>query len=340
MRLRIPPSGWLPALLITSAATAAASVANARTAGTPPRPENVAPTAGAVGAPGPLRQEAATSAELIQPVSAAPAISTEGIAEARDRLTTLDTRSPAADVERWVIRLTSGEQAAETQAALERFSVYEPLIRQALHDASLPQDLAFLPLIESSYRTQPTSRAGAVGLWQFMGGTARGYGLEVSAWVDERRDPVRSTFAAVGYLRDLHREFGAWHLAAAAYNAGGGRVGRVLRRRGRGRDGAFWEVRHRLPGETRAYVPKLLAAARIGRSPERYGLRRGARPPLQFREVHVRGGTSLDALSQAYGIDPKTVRDLNPHLVQARTPPGRTWPVRLPASVALPRNHP
>lgn len=245
--------------------------------------------------------------------------------------------TPAGEVDRWVVRLATG-QRAEMQRYLERMARYEPLIRFALAERGLPGDLLYLALIESGFSPRAVSAAGAVGIWQFMPGTARDQGLEVSTYVDERRDPVRATYAAVRHLEWLHRQFGSWHLATAAYNAGDSRVGGVLQQltgsRG-GQETLYWMIRPHLPTETQDYVPKLLAASRIARSPEQYGFDRLApAAPLRFREVSVPGGVPLAAVAHAAGVAAEEVYELNPHLVQQITPPGRRWPVRIPVHPA------
>ncbi len=144
--------------------------------------------------------------------------------------------------------------------------------------------------------------------------------------MDERRDPVRATDAAARHLADLYRETGNWHAALAAYNAGLGRAAHTR--------GAFWRRRASLPRETRLYVPRVLAAARVGRAPEATGLSARAATPLRFREVWVAGGTPLATVAAQAGVEPGEVLDLNPHLVRGMTPPGRRWPVRLPSETA------
>jgi soluble lytic murein transglycosylase-like protein len=228
---------------------------------------------------------------------------------------------PRDEVDRWTTILAADE---ETAAALSRLPTYSRLFHEALSAHDVPADFAALPIIESALLPQATSEAGAAGIWQLMPATARAYGLEVSHWVDERRDPVRSTQAAVRHLHDLHTELGSWHLAAAAYNCGSAKLRRAI---GRSRsDLAYWTHRNRLPGETRDYVPKLLAAVRIAR-------RTGASKPgpqLRFTEVTVPGGVPLSAVATAYGVTDDALSRLNPHLVRGATPPGRPWPVRLP----------
>lgn len=234
---------------------------------------------------------------------------------------------PSGEVARWAVHLASDTESSE--AALARYAVYRPLIQDALRKHGLPLDLAFLPWVESEWKNEATSDAGAAGIWQFMAGTARGYGLEISAYVDERRDPVKASDAAARHLADLYRETGDWHAALAAYNAGLGRA--------RHTRGAFWRQRATLPRETRLYVPRVLAAARVGRSPLAWGLRTPAVPPLRFRELWVRGGTPLDTVAARTAAPPEAVRALNPHLVRGMTPPGRRWPVRVPADAQVAR---
>lgn len=233
---------------------------------------------------------------------------------------------PAREVDRWALRLASDTIA--TESALARFAVYRALIHEALRRHGLPADLAYVPWVESEWTNEATSSAGAAGMWQFMAATARAYGLEVSEYVDERRDPVRASEAAARHLADLYRETGDWHAALASYNAGFGRAGRTR--------GAFWKRRASLPRETRAYVPRVLAAARVGRAPEAWGLHLPAAAPLRFRELWVPGGTPLGSVAARVGADPGRLRALNPHLVRGMTPPGRRWPVRVPLAAELP----
>lgn len=243
------------------------------------------------------------------------------LAEARARLRR-GGRGPSAEVDRWAVRLSSDK--AGSHSALARYAVYRHLIEETLRKYRLPLDLAFVPWVESEWRNDTASVAGADGMWQFMPATGRGYGLEISTYVDERRDPIRATDAAARHMADLFRETGDWHAALAAYNAGLGRA--------RHTSDAFWNRRHSLPSETRAYVPRILAAAQVGRDPEAWGLHPRARPPLRFREIPVDGGTSLDVVARRVGAEAAVVRALNPHLVRGITPPGRPWRVRIPFS--------
>jgi peptidoglycan lytic transglycosylase D len=178
-----------------------------------------------------------------------------------------------ARVDRWVKRF-SGSLKGDFQSSLDRMARFEGMISSKLDDRQMPEELIYLAMIESQFRPTAKSHASALGLWQFMGATARRYGLAVRRGVDERTDPVKSTDAALAYLSALHDRFGSWYLAAAAYNSGEGTVARALRRAGTkasGSDSDFFRIANHLPRETREYVPKLVAAARIGKEREKYG---------------------------------------------------------------------
>jgi membrane-bound lytic murein transglycosylase D len=215
------------------------------------------------------------------------------------------------------------------QVHLGRAGRYEETLRAILREHGLPQDLVYLSLIESGYNPNAYSRAHAVGLWQFLASTARRYGLRVTYWIDERRDPVLATHAAAAYLKDLYEEFGSWYLAAAAYNGGSSRVRRAIRRTG-SRD--FWTLARRgyLPSETRNYVPKFIAAALIAKQPDRYGLTVAAVPPMSYDLGQVPDATSLEVIAEAAGVEVAEIKALNPQLIRGVTPPGERYYVRLP----------
>lgn len=272
-----------------------------------------------------------TPVEARRPVAERAA---DSLATVRARVAAGGSRTPASEVDEWTLRLaTSPGHREETRRALGRMRRVEPVIRAALARERLPRDLLYLALVESSFLPAATSRVGAAGVWQFMPATARGYGLEVGPWVDERRDPVRASYAAARHLRDLHDRFGGWHLAVAAYNCGAGCVERALRLHGGDSAGElrYWRIRPNLPGETRDYVPRLLAAARIARDPAAFGFGEVAGDaPLAYREVMAPGGTPLERVARWAGTRTTTIAALNPHLVRGATPPGRRWPVRVP----------
>lgn len=320
----VPQTAWtlLLAALALSTAFATWRVRSMETPEAPPI------TAEIVEEPAPPRAPRRTLPER------APARSGESLATVRARLAAGGGRTPAGEVDEWTLKLaTAPGHRDETRRALERMRHLEPTIRAALARERIPRDLLYLALVESSFRPAATSRVGAAGVWQFMPGTARGYGLEVGAWVDERRDPVRASYAAARHLRDLHERFGGWHLAAAAYNCGAGCVQRAVRLHGGGATGEmrYWRVRPHLPRETRDYVPKLLAAARIARDPAAFGFGGvDGDAPLAYREVLAPGGTPLDRVARWAGAPEAAVAALNPHLVRGQTPPGRRWRVRVP----------
>src|SRR5947208_4161314 len=228
---------------------------------------------------------------------------------------------------------------------LARLGRYEGMIRDRLRAKRLPEDLVYLSLIESGFSNTAVSRAKAVGMWQFMASTARLYGLTVDPWVDERRDPYKATEAAVNYLADLRERLGSVYLAAAAYNAGVGRIERgIARRPGGGRGGSagdpdsvsdltFFQLADRryLRRETRDYVPKLIAASLIAKQPGRYGFDDvQPLPPLVFDEITVTDATGLDVIARLADTSVAAILELNSQFVRGITPPGRTVVVRVP----------
>jgi membrane-bound lytic murein transglycosylase D len=239
------------------------------------------------------------------------------------------------------VGLFSGTVRDEFAKGLQRETRYGPLIRQKLRDRGLPEDMMYLALVESWYDPNAFSKAAAVGIWQFMAGTARGVGLRVDWWVDERRDPVRSTEGAVRLLSGLRTQFGSLYLAAAAYDGGDGRVSRGLVRYADQLDGVEGEDRFFslaatkfLRPETRDYVPKIIAAALVGKEPLRYGVTVDSLPQLVFDTVRVPGETPLAAVANATGTTAEAVRELNFHLVRGMTPPGDAMWVRVPPGSA------
>jgi len=230
---------------------------------------------------------------------------------------------------------------------LERLPRYESHVRALLQERGLPGDLVYLALIESGYSNTAVSRSRAVGMWQFMQPTARGYGLRVDSWVDERRDFIKATDAATRYLADLTRRFGSHFLAAAAYNGGPGRVSRGLGRIADAAgdepleengsllsDAGFFQLsdtRH-IHQETKDYVPKLLAATMIAKEPAKYGFApTGAAEAFPRDSLIVVDATGLDVVARLAGTSLAEIRELNPHYLRLTTPPGRVSVVRLPA---------
>lgn len=197
---------------------------------------------------------------------------------------------------------------------LGRSSRVRPMMYEALDAGKLPRDLVYLSMIESGYSNHAYSRAAAVGLWQFMSATGSEWGMRIDWWVDERRDPQRSTKAAVAFLGYLNKKFDSWYLAAAAYNGGPGRVDKGIKRHGT-RD--FWTLVERgaFHPETANYVPKLLAATIIGHHPERYGFTDIAyQMPVETEVVEVSPGYSMELISRCAGASQDEMMDLNPHI--------------------------
>jgi soluble lytic murein transglycosylase-like protein/LysM repeat protein len=210
---------------------------------------------------------------------------------------------------------------------------YLEMIRDTLRDRGLPEDLAFVAMIESGFNPVAVSRAGAKGLWQFMAGTARRYGLRVDQWVDERFDPEKSTLAAASYFRDLYAQFGSWSLAQAAYNAGERTVERAIRVVG---STDFWALARSssLRQETKEFVPQIHAATVIGQDPSRYGFDVSGHSPTNVEFVSVPPGTSLTTVAAAAGVSTDALRAMNPVLVKGMTPPGAPYRLRVPAGTS------
>ncbi len=199
---------------------------------------------------------------------------------------------------------------------LQRSGRYRDLVLPILRKHGIPEDFFYLAMIESGFKPTAYSRAHAVGLWQFIQSTGRLEGLHRTSLIDERRDPVKSTVAAAKHLRRLYNEFDDWRLAAAAYNAGSGRVNRAIERDGT-RD--FWKLQ--LPRETRNYVPLLMAATVIAKSPDLFGFGEvGFDPPFVHDEVALPEQVYLSAAAKALGVPVSTVKRLNPELRGAVTP--------------------
>lgn len=238
------------------------------------------------------------------------------------------------EVEGWMDRFT-GREGEWFAAYLARMGRYAPLVDSTLAVRDLPASLRYLPIVESGYHPGAVSRASAAGLWQFMAPVARGFGMRVDAVVDERRDPVRATPAALQFLDELHQRFGSWFLALAAYNGGPSRVDALLRRHAPlspPGDSLYLVIRPHLPRETREFIPKFLAAATLASHPEGFGLKAPeAMSPLAYDVVTVPDATTLDVVAAAAGVTEEEIRELNPQLLRGVTPRGRATELRVPA---------
>ncbi|MDH5667361.1 MAG: LysM peptidoglycan-binding domain-containing protein [Nitrospira sp.] len=204
---------------------------------------------------------------------------------------------------------------------LVRFSRYRPLVETIFAEFDLPSDLVNLSLVESGFNPYAYSRAKATGPWQFMKATGKIYGLRIDNYVDERRDPIKSTVAAARYLRDLYDLFGTWPLAMAAYNAGEGKVLRALRKV-QGETFSDISKTRLIRRETKQYVPRIMAATIIARNPNVYGFTHDPAPPHEFDEVIVNRPMHFHAISNISGIPYEELRLLNPELRRNATPPG------------------
>lgn len=235
-------------------------------------------------------------------------------------------------VEKWFVDFQTSRRA-EFDHLLARKQRFDHVIESNLRARGMPEELVFIPMIESQYSPLAVSRVFAVGLWQFMSPTAMQYGLRMDEYVDERRDPVRATDAALDYLGYLHDRFGgSWYLAAAAFNAGPGRLERVLNRHAEGRawdDALFWEIIDHLPRETREYIPKMIAVSRLAREVEIVDASATV-TPYRYEQIFVPGSTTLRSVAASLDANVQLIVALNPHLVQGITPPGEMFPVRVP----------
>ncbi|MBC8318395.1 MAG: LysM peptidoglycan-binding domain-containing protein [Desulfobulbaceae bacterium] len=229
---------------------------------------------------------------------------------------------------------------------LERSGRYLPMMKEHLKQAGLPLDLVYLPMIESGYSLTAYSSAHAAGPWQFIRSTGKMYGLEINSYIDERRNPVKATQSAISFLSDLYDQFGDWHLAVAAYNAGGRKISRGLKRYNTDN---FWELAQEpyLALETKRYVPKLIAAILIAKDPEKYGfVDINYASPMAYETLEVPRWTSLRAVAVACDSDLKEIQDLNRELRKLITPPDNaSYALKVPAgkkdlaAINLPKVH-
>ena len=307
-----------------------------------------APTA-VVASTGPTAEPAGTAAGSTESTPLARDVTQRAVAVFGDSLATdsADDEGPTWDIDvrsyenqarvAHYVQQFTGSDRDQLLAQMERGTRYEPMIRAKLHAAGLPEDMTYLALIESGYYPDAYSRAAAVGMWQLMTSTARGAGLRVDSWVDERRDPVRSTDAAISFLRYLRDQFGSLYLAAAAYNGGPGRVSRGLSRyaddlNGTSGDDVFFALAQKdyLRAETRNYVPQLIAAALIAKDPTHYGFVVRPQPAFAYDSVRVPATTPLAAIAHAAKASVAEEAELNPELLRGMTPPKSPRWVRVP----------
>lgn len=280
------------------------------------------------GAPEPAEAPGELDADAAQLASVSPAAVPE---EARREKHAIPVDPDNETVKRFIALYTGKETRRKAvEEALGRAEKYRPMMTAALRKAKLPEELFWLVMTESEFKMKAVSGAGAGGLWQFMPGTARKYGLEVSYWVDERMDPEKATGAALKYLKDLKAWFGDWPLALAGYNRGEGGVGRDMEFT-RSADFGTLAGRGALPNETQNYVPKFMACVLLGEHPERYGLHPAPEKAEPFDIARVERDLDLEVAAKAAGTDLETMKRLNPELRAWCTPKGRAYDLRVPA---------
>ncbi len=220
------------------------------------------------------------------------------------------------------------------ERALTRSGRYEDMIHRVLREQGVPEELIYLAQAESGFHPLAVSRAGARGMWQFMGSRAKGYGLERSWWVDDRQDPEKATRAAAHHLKDLYNQFGDWYLAMAAYNSGPGTVQSAVKRTGYA---DFWELYNRnvLPKETRNYVPIIVAVTIMAKNPAQYGLDSVVKDkPVAYDSVKINYPIDLRLAAECVDATAEDLSDLNPSLLRMTTPKDREFELHLPAGTA------
>lgn len=218
------------------------------------------------------------------------------------------------------LHLFQTKQREQFARWLARSAIYRPMVEKELETAGLPKDLFYLAMIESGYNQLACSSAKAVGLWQFMRATGKQYDLRINKYVDERRDPLKSTRAAVSYLADLYKEFDDWYLAVAAYNSGPGTIRVGLKKHNVDN---FWDLAGEkyLSLETKRYVPKLIATLLIAKDPEKYGFTDiDYAEPLRYDSLTVGPGMSLEAIALISNSTTKEIKQLNRELRFGKTP--------------------
>lgn len=233
-------------------------------------------------------------------------------------------------IQKEIDRFTKGGEMSFFKSSYRRSGLYRPYIVQELKKAGLPEALSWLPLIESGFKVRALSKARALGLWQFIPSTGYKFGLSRNTYVDERLDPVKSTQAAIAYLKELHQIFGDWTTVLAAYNCGEGRVLRVIRSQKINYLDNFWDLYTKLPRETARYVPRFLATLNILENPEKYGLDLSAiDSPMEFETVTISKRIHLEQAAKAIGVSSNSLIGLNPEL-RYKTTPVESYSLRVP----------
>jgi len=252
-------------------------------------------------------------------------------AEAEIKSTRSDLPLMMTDQVAGYINYFSNRGRGTIERALTRSGQYEDMIRRTLKEEGVPQDLIYLAQAESGFHPLAVSRAGARGMWQFMGSRAKGYGLTRSWWVDDRQDPEKATRAAAHHLKDLYNQFGDWYLAMAAYNSGPGTVQSAVKRTGYA---DFWELYRRnvLPKETRNYVPIIVAVTIMAKNPDQYGLTSVVKDkPIPYETVKINYPIDLRLVAECVDATTADLQELNPSLLRLTTPKDQQFDLHVPA---------
>jgi membrane-bound lytic murein transglycosylase D len=339
-------AGTLTACAVTHQATGSIPDSSATsTVGLPSTAGNPATSPTSTSAPGamknssqtpPLQPQPATDEASLSPMPSAPEVTgtiidepvdeSEDTTETTDAATAPPEEEPTYDVPIVINESVEGHLEYFQTTIRERFAMwlqrskqYLPVMKDIFKQHGLPEDLVFVALIESGFNPYAYSRSRASGPWQFISGTGRKYGLKINEWIDERRDPIKSTEAAARYLKDLYEQFGSWPLALASYNAGEGRVARAIAKT---QSDDFWKIKqtHHLRPETRNYVPKFMAATIIAKNPEKYGFTLTDVEPFHYDEATIDSPTDLRVIAKAAGVEYEVIKQLNPELRQGVTP--------------------
>lgn len=222
------------------------------------------------------------------------------------------------------------------QRILDRSQIYLPYIKKVFAEKGIPEDLAYLPIIESDFNPQAISPKGAAGLWQFMPQTGNYYNLKVNYWSDDRFDPERSTKAAADHLTHLNKNFKSWVISLMAYNAGGGKLSRSIKKI---KSNNYWDLYNSglLARETEEYIPKFVAAVMIAKNPEKFGFKVNKANVIfpQGDIVYIDDAADLSLIAELIGVSPTDIKALNPHLARQVTPPNTVrYPLRIPEGTA------
>ena len=232
------------------------------------------------------------------------------------------------------IRILTGRDRRFFEQSLERSQRYRPFIVAELKKAGLPEEISWLPLIESGFKIRALSRARALGLWQFIPSTGYKFGLSRNYYIDERLDPEKATIAAIAYLKELHKLFGDWTTALAAYNCGEYRVLRIIRKQKINYLDNFWDLFQSLPRETARYIPRFLATLHIINNLEKYNIEiNKSLSPIKYKTFEIKKQVRLKDIAKEINVSSKILTDLNPELRYALLP-SEAYQLKIPEEKA------